>query len=153
MNGLRALPLVCLLAAALAFPAATLGARASLADIEDEVMCPVCGTLLELSDSPQAQRERAYINTLIAKGMTKQQIEDALVAQYGPNVLATPSGHGFDLAAWIVPGLGVLVLAGALGFAWWRRGRPGSGGPGPEPPPLSPEDSTRLDRDLSSYEL
>ncbi len=153
MNGLRALPLVCLLAAALAFPAATLGARASLADIEDEVMCPVCGTLLELSDSPQAQRERAYINTLIAKGMTKQQIEDALVAQYGPNVLATPSGHGFDLAAWIVPGLGVLVLAGALGFAWWRRGRPGSGGPGPEPTPLSPEDSTRLDRDLSSYEL
>src|SRR5438094_430461 len=84
---------------------ASTSTTASLADIEDEVMCPVCGTLLELSDSPQAQRERAYINTLIAQGKTKQQIEDALVEQYGPNVLATPSGSGFDLTAWIVPGL------------------------------------------------
>lgn len=142
-----------LMVAAPATAAAAPAPQTTTNAIEAEVMCPVCGTLLELSDSPQAQRERAYINTLIAKGMTKQQIEDALVAQYGPNVLATPSGHGFDLAAWIVPGLGVLVLAGALGFAWWRRGRPGSGGPGPEPTPLSPEDSTRLDRDLSSYEL
>jgi cytochrome c-type biogenesis protein CcmH len=153
MRALRALTVICLLAAALVAPASALGAKASLADIEDEVMCPVCGTLLELSDSPQAQRERAYINSLIAKNWTKHQIEDALVAQYGLNVLATPSGHGFDLTAWIVPGLGVIALAAALGFAWWRRGRPGSGGPKPEPPALSPEDATRLDRDLSSYEL
>jgi cytochrome c-type biogenesis protein CcmH len=153
MRALRVLPALCLLAAALVAPTGVLAARASLADIEDEVMCPVCGTLLELSDSPQAQRERSYINSLIARNWTKQQIEDALVAQYGPNVLATPSGHGFDLTAWIVPGLAVVVLAGALGFAWWRRGRSGPGGRPPEPAPLSPEDASRLDRDLSSYEL
>ena len=101
LSGLAAIGLAFLV---LAFPAAALAARASLADIEDEVMCPVCGTLLELSDSPQAQRERSYINSLIARDWTKQQIEDALVRQYGPNVLATPSSHGFDLTAWIVPG-------------------------------------------------
>jgi len=30
---------------------------------------------------------------------TKDQIKDALVAQYGPRVLATPSGHGIPPAA------------------------------------------------------
>jgi cytochrome c-type biogenesis protein CcmH len=153
MRAIGRVSVLCLLAAALASPAAALAARASLADIEDEVMCPVCGTLLELSDSPQAQRERSYINTLIAQGRTKQQIEDALVEQYGPNVLATPSGHGFDLTAWIVPALGLVALAAVLGFAWWRRGRPGSTGDEQPPGPLSPEDAARLDRDISRYEI
>ena len=35
--------------------------QTSIADVEDEVMCPICGTLLELAESPQAQRERAFI--------------------------------------------------------------------------------------------
>src|SRR5262245_64663634 len=89
------------LAAFLAAPAAAHPQpRASLTQIEGEVMCPICGTLLELSDSPQAQREKAYIRHLIAKGKTKQQIEDALVAQYGNAVLANPPASGFDLSAY-----------------------------------------------------
>ena len=41
--------------------------RTTLADVEDEVMCPVCGTPLGLaSEAPQAQRERAYIERMIA---------------------------------------------------------------------------------------
>jgi cytochrome c-type biogenesis protein CcmH len=152
MRRIRGLAILGLLVAALAAPAVA-ATRASLADIEDEVMCPVCGTLLELSDSPQAQRERAYINGLIAQGKTKQQIEDALVEQYGPNVLATPSGHGFDLSAWIVPGLAVLALAVGLGLVWWRRARRGSGQVRTEPAPLSAEDAARLERDMSAHEL
>jgi len=150
MRAIGAVAALILAITALAVPAAA-ATRASLADIEDEVMCPVCGTLLELSDSPQAQRERAYINRLIAQGLTKQQIEDALVQQYGPNVLATPSGHGFDLSAWIVPGLAVVALAAGLGVVWWRRGRRRA--PPDKPAPLSPEDAARLERDISSYEL
>ena len=42
----------------LATPAAA-EPQASLPDIEDEVMCPICGTLLQLSDAPQAERERS----------------------------------------------------------------------------------------------
>jgi cytochrome c-type biogenesis protein CcmH len=149
-----ALPALISLALLAAAPVqAAVAPKASQTEIEGEVMCPVCGTLLELSDSPQAQRERSYINTLIAQGRTKQQIEDALVEQYGPNVLATPSGHGFDLTAWIVPALGLVALAAVLGFAWWRRGRPGSTGDEQPPGPLSPEDAARLDRDISRYEI
>lgn len=124
--------------------------RASLADIEDEVMCPICGTLLEFSESPQADRERVLIRRLIAQGKTKSQIEDALVAEYGPEVLAEPSSSGFDLTAWIVPGLAIAIALGliVLGAVRLRRR-----GPAPaEPAPLDPADLARLDRDMSSDE-
>ncbi len=136
-----------------AFPEA-LGAspRASLPDIEDEVMCPICGTLLELSSSPQAERERTFIRRLIAKGRSKQQIEDALVAEYGNEVLAVPSGSGFDLSAYLVPVIAFVLGIGALalGVLRWRR----RGGDG-EDRAVAPrgEDAERLDSDLARYDL
>jgi cytochrome c-type biogenesis protein CcmH len=140
--------------AAAAFPApAVASGRAQLSDIEDEVMCPICGTALGLSQSPQADRERAFIRGLIAQGKTKEQIEDALVAQYGPDVLATPSGHGFDLAAWIVPVFGFAVAGIALlvGVRRWRR-RGGGDGDG-EQAAIAPADAERLESDLARYDL
>ncbi len=126
--------------------------KASLPDIEDEVMCPICGTLLELSESPQADRERVFIRRLIATGKSKQQIKDALVAQYGEEVLATPQGSGFDLSAYLVPILAVIVAAIALifGVRRWRRSERGKT---PEPPPPSGADAERLDSDLARYDL
>jgi cytochrome c-type biogenesis protein CcmH len=125
--------------------------RASLPDIEDEVMCPICGTLLEGSNAPQAERERALIRKLIAQGRDKDQIKDALVAEYGENVLATPSGSGFDLVAWIVPGLAIAAAAGAIGFFAVRRLRRPS--PPAAEPTLNAPDASRLDEDMSRYDL
>ena len=125
--------------------------RASLPDIEDEVMCTICGTLLAESESPQADRERALIRKLIAEGEDKGQIKDALVAQYGPRVLATPSGHGFDLLAWIVPGVGILLGAVAIALTLIRLRRRGSDQTEP-PPELDPADAARLSEDLSAYD-
>jgi len=114
-------------------------------------MCPICGTVLELSEAPQAERERAFIRRRIDQGQSKEEIKDALVAEYGPEVLATPEGSGFDLAAWLIPGLGIgLVLAAAGYFAYARR-RAG-GGPGPDAEPLTPEETRRLDSDLARYD-
>ena len=63
--------------------------QTSLGDLEDEVMCPVCGTSLGLaSESPQAQRERAFIQGLIDDCRSKDEIKDALVAEFGDEVLA-----------------------------------------------------------------
>jgi cytochrome c-type biogenesis protein CcmH len=46
--------------------------KTTLGDIEDEVMCPVCGTPLGLaSEAPQAQDERAYIQQLIDQCKSK----------------------------------------------------------------------------------
>lgn len=140
-----------LVLAVLPWLAAAATPRASLPDVEDEVMCTICGTLLAESDSPQAEGERALIRKLIAEGKTKDQIKDALVAQYGPRVLATPSGHGFDLLAWIVPGVGILLVAGGLMFAALRLRRHGNGDREP-PPDLDPADADRLDSELSSFD-
>jgi cytochrome c-type biogenesis protein CcmH/NrfF len=158
----RRLAISVLAAALLAAPVATQAAppqRASLSDIENEVMCLVCGTTLAVSDSPQADRERAYIRTLIARGETKDQIKKALVAQYGERVLATPSDSGFDLAAWIVPGLAVILAGVGIGFAVvrWRRTRP-AGQQDPLPTGAPPNgtrkaDGARLSSDLDRYDL
>jgi cytochrome c-type biogenesis protein CcmH len=124
--------------------------RAELTDIEDEVMCPVCGTALNLSESPQAEREREFIRRQIAAGKTKGQIKEALVAQYGEKVLAEPPKHGFDLAAWILPIVALLlaVLAAGFGLRGWRRRRSaGRSGPPTE------EESERLRADLARYDL
>ena len=42
--------------------------KVTIADIEDEVMCPICGELLELAESPQARREKVFVAHLIAAG-------------------------------------------------------------------------------------
>jgi cytochrome c-type biogenesis protein CcmH len=135
----------------LASSAAAATPQTTLPDIEDEVMCTICGTLLELSDAPQADRERALIRRLIEQGKTKDQIKDALVAEYGSEVVATPGGEGFDLTAWLIPGLGIALALGGLLLAGTRLRRR-SGGDHPEEPPLDPGDAARLDRDLSSYD-
>ena len=147
-----ALGLVLLLATATAVTATAQEPRAFLPDVEDEVMCTICGTLLAESDSPQADRERALIRRLIAEGQDKDQIKDALVAEYGPRVLATPSGHGFDLLAWLVPGVAIVLAAGAIAFGLRRRLRQRSRS-GAEPQQLDPGDAARLEADMSRHEL
>ncbi len=131
--------------------------KASLPDVEDEVMCPICGTALNLSFSPQADRERAFIRREIAAGKTKEQIKDELVAQYGTEVLAEPPKSGFDLMAWLVPVLAIAVaaIAIAIGLRRWRRagGRGGGPPPGRGDPPLDPADAERLNTDLARYDL
>ena len=143
-----------LLAAANAAGAAPVP-QTTVTEIEAEVMCPICGTLLELSDSPQGRRERVYVAKLVAAGKSKAEIKDALVAQYGPAVLALPKASGFDLTAYLVPVLAILAAAAALAFSVARWRRDGGGGPpgNDAPPPPSGEDAERLDADLSRYDL
>jgi cytochrome c-type biogenesis protein CcmH/NrfF len=127
--------------------------RTTLPDVEDEVMCVECRTALNVSTSPVADQERAFIRARIAQGMTKEEIKAALVDEYGPAVLAEPGDEGFDLAGWLVPGA-VVVLAG-LGVALLaRRWR----GPAPEnatttaAPELDPDDARRLDAELTAFD-
>jgi cytochrome c-type biogenesis protein CcmH len=146
--------LAALAALALLAPAAAAVERASLSEIEKQVMCPVCGTLLQLAESPQAQREKVFISRLIKEGKTEAQIKDALVAEYGDEVLALPKGSGFNLSAYLVPIIAFVVAAVALAFGVlrWRRAGGDDGSAGPTAGP-SGEDSERLDADLARYDL
>ena len=128
--------------------------QTNLADISDEVMCTVCGVPLELAlEAPQAEAERDFIRELIAEGRTKDEIKDALVVEYGENVLAVPGTEGFDLAAWLIPIGAFLIAAVTVVFALrrWRRNRAAE--PAPAATPTDQAGSERLDADMRRYDL
>jgi cytochrome c-type biogenesis protein CcmH len=129
--------------------------QTSLSEISAEVMCPVCGTLLELAESPQAQREKAFVSRLVAEGKNKDEIKGALVAEYGTEVLALPQGSGFDLSAYLVPviAFAIAVIALTVGVLRWRRAGEVRDREEPIAAAPSAEDAERLDADLARYDL
>jgi cytochrome c-type biogenesis protein CcmH len=141
---------VALLALVAAGGAVAAEPRASLPDIEDEVMCLECGTALNLSNAPVAERERAFIRREIRRGRTKEQIKEGLVDRFGPAVLALPDDEGFSLAAYLVPLLGALLGAVAVFAAARRWRRPP--GVAPTPTALDAADERRLERELTAYD-
>ena len=156
----RSFLLALALAAAAALAPAAAAAphpRASLPDVEDEVMCIVCGVPLnEATDAPQANRERAEIRRLIAQGKTKQQIKRALMDEFGPEVLGLPERKGFNLAAYLVPiaVVAAALLALALLLPRWLRARsaPAAMAEAQHESELDPADARRLDQDLARYD-
>jgi cytochrome c-type biogenesis protein CcmH len=151
----RLLTLLAVMTLALSGVAYAADQQAGLPQLEDEVMCPICGTLLGLSHSPAAERERVFIRRMIDDGATEDEIKDALVVEYGPQVLALPDDEGINLYAYLVPILGFIL--GGLAVIWaiirMRRNRkqdPPADQPGPGPPS---SDARRLDEDLAKYDL
>ena len=157
----RAVPqLLCaslLVATLLAGPS---GARASavphttLPVIERQVMCVTCKIPLNVAESPQADRERAFIRRLIAEGSTEAQVKSALVSQYGPAVLALPSAKGFDLAAYLAPAAVVLALVALLALLLpsWRRHAREQAGKRTGAPELSADVAACLVVDLKRFD-
>lgn len=133
---------------------ATARARASLPAIERQAMCVTCKIPLNEAESPQAERERAFIRELIAQGRDEAQIKQALVGQYGPTVLALPSAHGFNATVYIVPAVVVAALLALLAVllpSWRRRARARERQAAPGEA-LSAEDAARLEADLARFD-
>jgi len=129
--------------------------RASLPEIEAQVMCVTCKIPLNVAQSPQADRERAYIQSLIDRGEDEAAIKRALVGQYGVNVLGLPKASGFGLAAYLVPiavVLGLLALLLTLVPRWRRRARAQALATGAASPSLDPGDAARLDSELARFD-
>ena len=132
--------------------AATGCPKTTLSDVEDEVMCLVCGVPLGLAtEAPQANRERAFIQREADACKSKQQIKNELVAAYGERVLALPPDKGFNVAAYVVPALIVVVGAGAIATVAYKRKR--SQGSIAPTPVLAGKDAARLEADLERYDL
>ena len=93
---------------------------------------------------------KLFIRTRIAAGDSEQQIKDALVAEFGPGVLAEPPRGGFGLLAWLLPLAALLVGAIALAYlvrSWTRRRDA-------EPPAdaLDPELDRLVDEELARFD-
>jgi cytochrome c-type biogenesis protein CcmH len=109
--------------------------------------------------SPQLHKE---VLALQDEGKSADEIVEAFVAKYGEKALMAPKPEGFNLAGYIVPGLAVLLVGGAM-FAVLRRrtrmlavarGGQEGGAPAAEGraatavPAATPEELERLRREL-----
>ncbi|MFN8123906.1 MAG: cytochrome c-type biogenesis protein [Thermoleophilia bacterium] len=148
----RVLAALCALMVALVAVSPALG-DVDIKGLEKELRCITCNTPLDISNAPSALDMKEYIREKAAAGWTKDQIKDALVAQFGREVLATPPKEGFDLVAWLVPGIAVAAGLAAIPFltrAWARRG---GARPAPAGADATEEERARLQRELDDLEL
>lgn len=157
---MRLRPLLTLMALALTLSGtgSALAASASAASqvgfssIVDQFMCTTCHEPLNQVNSPQAISEKQTLQGLIARGLTVAEIKNAMVDQYGPEVLARPQASGFNLTIYILPpaifvaGLGLLIYT----LPKWRA-RARAAKPLQNASPLPPEDARRLDDELTDF--
>ena len=97
--------------------------RTSLPDVEDEVMCLVCGVPLALADAPQAQRERVFITRMVRQCRSKGEIESgedllaAAIREFKEETGLEPRGDFIELGAIKQQG-GKIVHAWAFPGQW-----------------------------------
>jgi len=78
--------------------------------LEKEIMCPVCdGQTLDQSQSLIAEDMKNSIKEKISEGYNEEEIKNYFVDRYGENVVAYPSTTGFNLLAYLVPILGLIL--------------------------------------------
>jgi hypothetical protein len=71
-----------------------------------------------------AQKELKEIDARIATGSSDDLVLQSFVQEYGPTVLISPPAKGFDLWAWLMPAVMLLVgaiLASYVVLQWKRR--------------------------------
>jgi len=101
--------------------------KPTLESLGNKVQC-TCGCVAPLNQCPhfdcaQKAEIQAFIKKEIAEGKDEPAILQNLAARYGLRVLSAPPARGFNLAAWILPGVGLLLgLAIVVVIARrWRR--------------------------------
>ncbi len=93
--------------------------------LASELRCPVCqGLSLQDSPSELAQQMRGLIRDQLRAGRTPDQVRAYFISKYGEWILMKPEAHGFNLAVYVLPVLGLLVGAVVIVLAarrWQRR--------------------------------
>jgi cytochrome c-type biogenesis protein CcmH len=131
--------------------------------VESQLRC-TCGCNLSVytcrttdftcQTSPAMHRE---VIALVEQGQTGQAILDAFVTRYGETVLMAPPRRGFNIAAYVVPGIAITAVGAGIVWVLARRARRLAPATlpvrDPEPPAgLSPDDAARLEAELEQLE-
>ena len=99
--------------------------KPTLESVGDQVMC-LCGCAATLNHCPHRDCAtvaaiRPFIEKEIAEGKDETAILQDLAIRFGVQVLAAPPARGFSLAAWILPGVGLLAglsFVVVIGLRW-----------------------------------
>jgi len=98
--------------------------RPTLAGISQGLTCQCgCGLTVANCNHPTCSFSvpvRAQIESMIAKGESGSQIIGFYRAKFGEKVLSAPTTEGFNILAWVMPFVAV-VLGGALIFCTTNR--------------------------------
>jgi len=122
-------------------------------EISDRLICQ-CGCQQGLrvcshQNCPSATPMRHEIETQLTAGKTDDEIVASFVAQEGIKVLSEPPATGFNLAAYVMPGFGLLVglfLVATFASRWTSRRRAST----TPAAPVDPELKQRIEKELKA---
>ncbi|MBS1252805.1 MAG: Cytochrome c-type biogenesis protein CcmH [Anaerolineales bacterium] len=126
--------------------------------IADKLNCPICqGQRLSECPIQICQEMRAEIVDRLEQGQGEEQIIAAFVDRYGIQVLNQPPIEGFNVLAWVMPFVGLVIVLAAGGWVLraWSRQRPGEETVEPATAQIDelPEEYVRrLEEELEDYE-
>lgn len=146
--------LLATLAATASVAATAAAATPSFAAAVTQFMCVSCHEPLELVNSPQAISEKQTLQSLLDRRLTMPEVKAAMVAQYGPQVLAQPPASGFNLTVYVLPPAIFLAGLALLAFTlpkWRARSRRAAATRLPGAAPLDSADARRLDDELTNF--
>ena len=102
--------------------------------ITSQLICPCsCGEILSGCTCETGKAMQGYVDRELKSGKSKDQIEAALVNQYGEVILGAPKAKGFNLLVWVAPFLATafgFLLASLILLRWVRRRVPATAMPG-----------------------
>ena len=106
--------------------------------IDHLLISPCCWTT-SVADhgSGMAPVLKQEVREMVARGMTRQAIIDHYVAEYGERILVEPKRSGFNLLAYWMPWIAVVIGLGLI-VAWSRRRK----APGPARASAEPAEET-----------
>lgn len=117
--------------------------------ISQDLRCMVCqNQSIDESNAGLARDLRVLVRERLVAGDSNPQVVDYVSKRYGDYVLLRPPFKASTYLLWLAP---LIVLAlGAVGVALFYRGRRRASPGALDTPPLSAEESRRLDRLLRS---
>lgn len=125
--------------------------------IEAMLIAPCCWMQPVSEHASQASDDvKRQIRVWLGQGMTRQQVLDAFVGQYGARILAEPPNRGFSrflyLTPWLVLGVSAIGLVGLVTrMTVGRRASPdvaACAAPAQGPDPAGPGYEQQLDDEL-----
>ena len=84
--------------------------------LTNQLMCPVCDAqTIDGSNAQISKDMRAKVQELLHEGKSNSEIKDYFVLRYGEDILAAPTGIGFNLLAWIMP---IFIVLGGISITF-----------------------------------
>ena len=128
--------------------------KPTLEALGNEVQC-TCGCVAPLNQCPhldcaEKAEMQAFIKKEIAEGKDETAILQDLSLRYGVQVLTAPPAHGFNLAVWILPSVGLLAGLGMVVVIVRRWKRKPAVVPAPTSASLDPKVLNAVEEEMKS---